>query len=101
MKNAPAPLNSTNSGKIIINTPCYLARAGKTRIVTPRRRVVQGGRWTIENGRRTYHVNTRWEVEYIVRYTDWQGIAHIVMAMDFASSWELTPVGSLELEVAA
>ena len=85
----------------IINKPCYLARAGKTRIVTPRRRTVQGGRWTVENGRRRYHVNTRWQVEYIVRYLDWRGVAHIVVATDFASTWELTPVGSVELEEAA
>lgn len=108
MKNAPAGFNSTNGGKILINQPCHLTRAGKTRIVTPRRRVVMGGRWTVENtggipgagGRRCYRVNCRWEVEYIVTYTDWQGVVHIVVATDFAAEWELAPVASMELEAA-
>ena len=100
-KNAPTPVNSTNSGKIIINQPCAISRVGLPPIVTPRRRVVQGGRWHVENGRRVYSVNTRWEVEWVSVWTDWHGVTHIVARTEAVSEWELQRGGARKAQVAA
>lgn len=77
---------------IVINRPCAVNRVGMPAIVTPRRRIVQGGRWTVENGRRVYHVNTRWLVEWVSKWTDWNGITHIVVRSEAVSEWELSVV---------
>lgn len=85
----------------LLNHPCHVSRPGVPSVVTPRKRVCMGGRWTVENGRRVYHVNTRFECEWVSVWQSWTGITRIVVRTELFATWELHPVADVEMLEAA
>lgn len=82
----------------LINHPCYATYCGKRIIVTPRKRVVMGGRWDRSGGRRVYYPAMRWLCTWSAKWTDSNGMAHIIVREGYFSAWQLERVGSMVYE---